>query len=306
MRVVRKRVVDWEPLTLTLVGGNLVPRDVEALTRNWLADRAAAKFCGCHEKSLSVGAGDVPDSIIVDCEWMCERCLADYCRRLESAYPGLQEVRIGLDDEGEVARGADAPRASSYVDVAEKTAEMEDRRQVVVPAFRIARGAVTLREFLRFVDETGYETTAQERRRHHTFLNHPAMSPFEEERARAPVKCVSFYDAIEYCRWMKQVRLPTEYEWIAASIVDERVYDEWADRELVNDSEGRLRQMSLPNALRQLGCEWTGTEGENDTAVVRWAPQWVRFTGWRNDVNRRLARKDESSLMVGFRVVLLG
>jgi Sulfatase-modifying factor enzyme 1 len=301
MQIVRNSAIDWEPLTLTLVGDRLQADDIERFTRQWLADRETAGICGCYEKSLSVCADG--DRVVVNCEWMCERCLADFLRCLESQFASVREVRIGLERPKTAA--VERSDESEFVPVVEKHVEMEDGRRVLVPAFRVSRAAVTTREFREFVDATSYETTAQLQGLADTYLDHPAMSPFAEERETGNVKCVSFYDCTAYCHWRQGVRLPTEYEWLAASIVDERVYDEWADRELINDAAGRLRQMSLPNALQSLGCEWTSTEVGSDMAVVRCGPQWVRFTAWKNDKNRRITPKDESSLTVGFRIVPL-
>ncbi|REK19374.1 MAG: hypothetical protein DWQ37_00805 [Planctomycetota bacterium] len=299
MKVIRTALVDWEPLTIRVTGENLHAANLERFTGQWLVARATAGYCGCVDKSLSVRPHE--DRLVVACQWMCESCLADYLARLESQFPRILEVKIGLDKD-KARDGKETP--SPFVDVPEKTVELEDGQRVRVAAFRIARNAVSLSEFREFVEATGYETTAQQQRLSETFLNHPAMSPSTRERAASAVMCVSFYDATEYCAWRTGVRLPTEVEWVAASIVDQHIYDEWKDRELVNDAEGRLRQMSLPNALHSLGCEWTATELSDEIAIVRLGPQWVRFTGWEKKRNRRLTPKDESSPFVGFRVAL--
>lgn len=235
MEVVRCAVIDWEPLSLTIRGEDLIPATLEQFTQQWIVDRDLRHICRCHEKSLSVVGRPGGDGVVVYCEWMCEVCVEDYCRRLAAAFPNVSMVRIGLnEDEMAVLDTAtvDTTARSPYVDVPEKLVEFEDGRRVLVPPFRIARRAVTLGEFIEFVEATDYETTAQQEGLRHTFLHHAAMSPFEHKRITAAVKCVSFYNANEYCAWKESARLPTEPEWLAASIVDERVYDDWADRHL--------------------------------------------------------------------------
>jgi hypothetical protein len=239
---------------------------------------------------------------------MCEQCLANYCRQLETQYPNLQEMRIGLNPS-EVDKSNPVPSTGpfpAFIVVAEKEVELEDSRRILVPEFAIARKAVSTEEFQEFVNATHYVTTAEEYGLEDTFNRHGAMSPIEPERLTGAVTCVSFYDALKYCTWKRGARLPTEPEWLAAAIVDDGIYDEWADRELINDDSGRLRHMFLPTALEQLGCEWTSTDCGKDRAVIRCGPQWIRFTDWRESAstNRRVTHKDETSMFVGFRVVL--
>jgi Sulfatase-modifying factor enzyme 1 len=305
MEIVRDSLIDWEPLIVALAGKGLEADQVEQVTRKWLAERPAASMCICHEKSLHVAQDELGRGVVVACEWMCDSCLPSYFQRLEERFPNITQARIGSGfkpaaGRSEPARGGDSP----YVDVPEKMVELEDGRRVVVPGFRIARWAVTTREFLEFVEATGYETSAQQQGLPETFLDYPGISPDIDERNQASVSSVSFDDATEYCRWKGRVRLPTEYEWMAASLVDERVYDEWAERELVRDHEGFLRQASLPNALGDPGGELTSTE-EGGMVVVRFGPQWVRFTDWAEapDENRCLIGKDESRFDVSFRTV---
>ena len=127
--------------------------------------------------------------------------------------------------------------------------------KVSVDDFSIGKHPLTVAEFARFVAETGYVTTAERegsalaavwRKRNVPDLKeeggvkkvdeltyflkvdchwrHDAYGrPLGNEHARHPVLYISWYDAVEYCKWLsektgKRYRLPTEAEWEYAAI----------------------------------------------------------------------------------------
>jgi formylglycine-generating enzyme len=108
------------------------------------------------------------------------------------------------------------------------------RRAVTLKSFAIATTETTNAEFEAFVKATGYVTDAE--RYHNAMVFEPGLKEFKwiqdptatwrfpngkirgsiAEKQDHPVTCISFHDALEYCKWAG-VRLPTLDEWEVAS-----------------------------------------------------------------------------------------
>lgn len=114
---------------------------------------------------------------------------------------------------------------------------------VSLPAYRIARTPVTVAQFAAFVKATGYETDAEKQGQARVWngkewgwvkganWQHP-RGPESDVRQKQdhPVTCVTWQDAVAFCRWASEVtgttiRLPSEAEWEkAARGTDRRIY----------------------------------------------------------------------------------
>lgn len=100
---------------------------------------------------------------------------------------------------------------------------------VTVKSFELAQHEVTVGQFLRFVEATGYQTKAESRG---CVIQDPESlsprwimdksanwrSPGFEQDENHPVVCLSRQDALAYINWLNQAkgsnfRLPTEAEW---------------------------------------------------------------------------------------------
>lgn len=104
---------------------------------------------------------------------------------------------------------------------------------VLTTPFELSETEVTVGQFRRFVQDTGYKTTA-ERIGNGLVLRPPPtgrvdvngltwMAPgFDGQTDDHPVCLVSWDDAVAYCRWLSdraggEVRLPDEWEWVWAA-----------------------------------------------------------------------------------------
>src|SRR3954464_418933 len=108
---------------------------------------------------------------------------------------------------------------------------------VHVPAFAIAKSAVTVGDYLAFGEQTGYAIAAELR------------SDRRFEDPRAPAAYVSWIDAVRYTQWLaretaKSYRLvrDAEYEWAARGGLEGKLFP-WGDE----SPEGH--------------CDWNNAEG---------------------------------------------
>ncbi|MFN8492368.1 MAG: SUMF1/EgtB/PvdO family nonheme iron enzyme [Caldilineaceae bacterium] len=125
--------------------------------------------------------------------------------------------------EGKFLRGSDKGKDASASDT-----ELPQQR-LVLPEYRIARAPVTVAQFEKFVKATHYKTTAEQQGAamvciafkweaiRGAYWLHP-RGPKSEVRQKSnhPVTCISWFDAVEFCKWAK-VRLPSESEWEKAA-----------------------------------------------------------------------------------------
>lgn len=86
--------------------------------------------------------------------------------------------------------------------------------------FYLSRTEVTVQQFHRFVEATGYRTEAEAQGWAHVWNGSEWMrkqginwrNPGFPQTLEHPVVCVSWHDAVEFCNWAG-CRLPTEAQW---------------------------------------------------------------------------------------------
>jgi formylglycine-generating enzyme required for sulfatase activity len=173
----------------------------------------------------------------------------------------------------------------------------EQKQKLYLPEFWIDRTPVTNAEFARFVQSTGYQTTAE---RSGTGCantgerwedipgadwQHPGGPGTDiQDQADHPVVQVTWEDAAAYARWAGK-RLPAEQEWEkAARGVDGRLFP-WGDQQPTPDlcNFGRNAGGTTPvgkyspQGDSPYGCvdmagnvwEWTASQDESGGVVLR-------------------------------------
>lgn len=193
-----------------------------------------------------------------------------------------------------------------FVDVPSKTVEFEDGQIATVAAFRVSEYCVTIGEFLEFEKATGYVTDAERERGGRLFcLNELVEHVPEQERLAATAFCLSFADASRFCEW-GSMRMPSEAEWLAAMIADERIYERKDPKSYpFRDSKDMFDVAQLKGHPKGGQWEFTSTRTAMGLVVARGGPRYYRESDWREygRDNRRVVAPDAWDLFSCFRVV---
>ena len=207
----------------------------------------------------------------------------------------------------------------------------ENKEMVSLPAFWIDRTPVTNREFARFVEATGYKTTAEQTGTGCANVRgkwedipganwrHPGGLAYGDIEGKAdhPVVQVSWEDAAAYASWAGK-RLPSEQEWEkAARGTDGRQYP-WGDNEPTfelcnfNKHAGRTTPVGKYSPLGDspYGCvdmsgniwEWTAGESAEGGRVLR-GGGWSHPAEYVRLVLRSIHEPEERYDTDGFRCV---
>jgi len=232
--------------------------------------------------------------VVALCEWLCENCVGAFIDGLSKALPELDRVELGLTDEPVSVSAADA-----FVEVPAQEVEFEDGRRVFVNAFEVSCHPISVSQYEAFVQATGYRTMAEREGSFDLFNQNSRTHGLGKIASRnVPAVYLSLFDCLAYCRWAR-VRMPTEAEWLAASIADARLYTYGA---YINE---RFPLRKDRRFLKSVGTEWTGTFDASGKAVVRSGPRWARTNDWKEREREHRGPLDPKfyDVMTTFRVV---
>lgn len=300
MNIHRLDIVHWEPCTLHF---QFTPKpkleDFENAIKHWPINRSRFCPCNCYQKSLTCSPSPDETTIAVNLQWVCDTCLPNLVALLENSFSGLRRVELGAvalhlkDKDDEFAR------------IGAKKVKFEDGAVLDVKSFTIGRSAVSALEYETFAKETGYVTFAESVGSRDIYNSHSGLSgPAGSSRlSNVAAQFVTLRDAEAFCSH-RSYRLPTEEEWMAASILDFQELD-------LTPMEVLRRQFRTANESALRGDFWdiTASRSKGDLVVARRGPRDFITKGWKEEqtfaFNRRLLEPDAFGMSITFRVVLL-
>lgn len=192
------------------------------------------------------------------------------------------------------------------IDIRKKVIELEDGTLVEVEPFAISKTCVSVAMYRAFQAATGYLTISEKRGGKLYYDNELIEHLSPEQRLQESAYCMCLEDALHFCHWA-DVRLPTEAEWIAGNLIDDRIYDicggedcPWYDTRTRRPSAAFEK---LENVLSHgSGPELTSTRAKDGRVVVRGSPRHYREADWRTQFSRHLVPPDKPDLLTSFRV----
>ena len=209
-----------------------------------------------------------------------------------ASYPGLRAAAWRNPKDG--MRFVWVPAGSFTAQVLAEKKAVDDPEQTVgqevtfAQGFWLGRTEVTVRQFGRFAEQTGYVTDAEKAGNRFTW-----KSPGFPQRADHPVVYLSYRDALSYAQWAG-VDLPMEAEWLYACRAGSTTKFYWGD--MVDDrylwhrcnTDGtgtRPVARKRPNAwglYDMVGNAWEYCKlGDGDACFASRGGSWTRCPQYR-------------------------
>ena len=260
--------------------------------------RTRVGICSCTDKDYTrIVSGRGTNEVAVVFGWFCELCIAHLENMLTDEVPEIESGSVGSK------RGPYPPCEQRAISFRNMKAEFEDGRSLDLAPFAIQKSCVTIGQFAEFARATEYVTSAEKRARagDYTYYAGPTIDPIKpRDRPNMPACSLSCLDPTAYCEWA-QVRLPSEAELLAASLIDARIMDRNEMHAFLFGSAGRFDRSRFPNALDDLGPQWVVGDAPPGYAIARSGPFLVREYGWETRKHRTLCPVDAFDLTCSFR-----
>jgi len=261
-----------------------------------------------------------------------EREIIDITAVTKSGEPLAWQVRgeIHIQREFRVFAGVEftlIPKGSFIMGSKDKADAFDDekpRHSVEIHGnYWMGRYPITNTQFARFIEASGYRTTAETKGSGTTFTGKwpegqweevPKVNwrqPFGKKRANPdrenhPVTLVSWHDAQEYCRWLNQVykselptglafRLPTEAEWEKVARGEDALEYPWGNRPPEVNQINADRHVGEPTPVGKYSPQSDSPFGAADMAGNVW--EWTNSVFQGYPYRRDDGREDPNSPM---------
>jgi hypothetical protein len=285
MIIEKQPVVDFEPYTFRLYPKEalqLMAKEIEESINEWLSARDIHPICNnrCIRKFLEVSDEPSTGGVIVSIQWLCETCAELLFEKLESQFPSIVRIVVGYPATIIQARG------EIFLAIPQRVVTLESSQALTVPSFKISTKPIDVAQMREFCRKTGYRTSAEiVGGMQANFKNNPFVSIIpSDQRNQFEALFLSYNDALAYCGWAR-VRLPTEGEYLAASLADDEIHE--------GASLEKIMQESAQKIVSFVGLVITATL-EGEVVVFRGGPKITKTPGWANKKsNRRLFAKDK-------------
>ncbi|MDM8563086.1 SUMF1/EgtB/PvdO family nonheme iron enzyme, partial [Candidatus Marithioploca araucensis] len=183
--------------------------------------------------------------------------------RLKDGGFGPEMVRIpaGRFQMGDIQGGGDSDEKPVH--------------RVSIKQFAMGKYEVTVGEFRRFVNATGYKTEAEKGKGCRVYQNGwdwvkdaNWRNPYFSQTDNHPVTCVSWNDAVAYAEWLnqqtgRQYRLPSEAEWEYAARAKTTTSRYWGNS---SDDACRYANVHDKTSKKENGFSWTHHNCTDDYA----------------------------------------
>jgi len=176
-----------------------------------------------------------------------------------------------------------------------------DPHEVTLSDFSLGKYEVTVAQFKKFIDETGYRTTAQLKKGSNIYVNGKWKdssgidweydvqgNKINSNTEDIPVVHVSWTDANEYCKWLSKktnetYRLPTEAEWeFAARGGNKTEYYSFSGSDSIDQVAWYNKNSG--NSIHTIGGKKPNELGVYDMSgnVLEWCYDWYDENYYKN------------------------